>query len=144
MRAMNGNDPFPSIGWPVDRPYLAGLIEFGLSDARIAGCFAVDHSEVRLLRERYKLDPASENGILQARIDTSTALALDELSNAVLAAVAYVSSAIKCAKRDATPSTTNILLMEKSLEQLLRIGKAYQSLQISIRPAAEYPSERLI
>lgn len=132
---MTGNDPLLGAAWPIDRLYLVGLIEMGFSDARIAASFSVDDQVVRVLRESYSLDPA--DGILQAQTGTSAASALDEMSNGVQAAVTYLSAAIKSAKRDANSNTTAILLMEKSLVQLLRVGRAYQTLQNRLPPATE-------
>lgn len=137
MQAMADSDHLLSAVWPVNRTYLAGLIDFGLSDARIAACFSVDDVEVRLLRETYNLDAASADSIRQAKEEPFTASALDELSNGVQAAVTYVSAAIKCARCEEKASATTILLMEKSLTQLQRIGRAYQTLRMRLPAATE-------
>jgi hypothetical protein len=133
---MTSTDLDSAASWPVESSCLAGLIGCGLSDELIAGCYSVDHSAVRLLREHYNLIEAPDLS-LQAEAFARSALDLDELSNGVQAAVTYLGSAIKCARRDAKPSATTILLMDKALGQLLRIAKAYQSLQTRVRPAAE-------
>lgn len=123
--------------WPVHRTYLAGLIELGLSDARIAACFAVDDADVQLLRETYSLDAAPADAFCQTVTGTFTGLALDELSNGLQAAVTYVSAAIKCARRDASTDAMALLLMEKSLTQLQRVVRAFQTLQSRSPPLAE-------
>lgn len=133
---MTRDDLHSTAGWPVERSCLAGLIDCGLSDAHIAMCYSVDHVAVRQLRERYSFLAAPDRHV-QAEAFAPATSDLDELSNGVQAAVAYLGSAIKCIKRDANPSATTILLMDKALGQLLRIGKAYQSLQTRARPAAE-------
>ena len=137
MSTMADNHPLLGAGWPVHRTYLAGLIELGLSDARIAACFAVDHADVQLLRETYSLDAAPADAFRQAVTGTFTGLALDELSNGLQAALTYVSAAIKCAKRDANTDAMTLLLMEKSLTQLQRVAQAYQTLQMRSPPLTE-------
>lgn len=39
--------------WPLDPASLSALVKVGLSDARIAKHFAVNHADVRALRTRY-------------------------------------------------------------------------------------------
>lgn len=115
--------------WPLPRPHLAKLVDVGLSDENIAACFSVDREDVRLLRERYRL--ADEpNG----RQDNPSLAAncLDELSNGVQAATSYANSALKYASSRDGDNETAILLIEKAVEQLLRVGRAYQSLQTSL------------
>lgn len=133
---MTSADLHSAASWPVERSCLAGLVDCGLSDALIAACYSVDHAAVRQLRERYGLVAAPDR-CLQGDAITPTASDLDELSNGIQAAVTYLGSAIKCTRRDTNPSATTVLLMDKALEQLLRIAKAYQSLQTRERPAVE-------
>lgn len=133
---MTSTDLHPAASWPVERSCLAALIDCGLSDTLIAGCYSVDHFAVRQLRERYSLVATSDRRLLAVAI-APAASDLDELSNGIQAAVTYLGSAIKCARRDGKPSATTILLMDKALGQLLRIAKAHQSLQTRVRPAAE-------
>lgn len=134
---MTDDGPFSGAGGLIERAWLVKLIEFGLSDANIEACFALPDGRVRLLRERYDLTRPTGSTDPGGAQDPFPGDTMDNLSDGLQAAISYIGSAIKYAKRDAQPSAISITLMEKTLEQLLRINKAYQSLQAAASMIAE-------
>lgn len=125
--------------WPLPRPDLARLIVAGLSDLNIAACFSVDREDVRLLRERYRLSDASVVGADNTRVAAQLLdrHSLDEISNGVQAAMSYANTAAKYASLDSGANPTTLLLIRKATEQLLRVGRAYQSLQSNAGPEVD-------
>lgn len=107
--------------WPIEKPLLAALVGCGLSDPRIGACFSVDQASVRRLREHYHLDGQQP--------DMAPEDILNELSNATQAAMSYAGAALKCVRRQDTVDAKTTFLLEKALEQLSRIGRAYGALQ---------------
>lgn len=134
---MADDHPLSSPASAIDISCLERLIVLGLSDTDIEVCFSLADGEVELLRRRHNLSAASSAGRLGALLDLVARSNLDEISNGLQAAGSYVGSAIKCAKRDRVDMNITIMLMEKSLEQILRVGKAYHSLQADAKPATE-------
>jgi hypothetical protein len=49
------------VRWPIDRAFLAALVDIGLTNAQIAAYFAVEPDDVHMLRNQHHLlDPTRD------------------------------------------------------------------------------------